>query len=90
MLHIKTAKPKIKKVIVSNNEEFSVGDGIHFILRTGDRDMDCYGIIKDIKKDIFKINHVEIDGERLYHYTLNVKYDQVKNGKIEFADYEYC
>lgn len=73
---------KITKTIISDeNKEFKIGNDIHFLLERNNKTYDCFGIIIDIKEDVFEINSVEIDKMNVSD-ELSIKYSEVKNGII--------
>lgn len=83
-------KVKITKTLISDeNEEFKIGNNIHFKLNRNDKIYDCFGIIIDIKEDAFEIDDVQIDKMNVSD-KLIIKYSEVKDGIIHFTDNGYC
>lgn len=76
---------KITKTIISNGKEFKIGNDIHFYLMRNDKTYDCFGIITEIKEDVFRINSVQLDKMNVYD-ELTIKYSEVKDGILRFAD----
>lgn len=76
---------KITKTIISEDKEFKIGNDIHFYLNRNDKTYDCFGVITDIKEDVFQINKVQLDKMNVSD-ELIIKYSEVRDGVLHFTD----
>lgn len=76
---------KITKTIISGDKEFKIGNDIHFYLNRNDKTYDCFGVITDIKEDVFQINKVQLDKMNVSD-ELIIKYSEVMDGVLHFTD----
>lgn len=76
---------KITKTIISGDKEFKIGNDIHFYLNRNDKTYDCFGVITDIKEDVFQINKVQLDKMNVSD-ELIIKYSEVRDGVLHFTD----
>ena len=76
---------KITKTIISGEKEFKIGNDIHFYLNRNDKTYDCFGVITDIKEDVFQINNVQLDKMNVTD-ELIIKYSEVRDGVLHFTD----
>lgn len=81
---------KITKTLISNEgKEFKVGSDIHFYLERNNKTYDCFGIIADIKEDVFKIDSVQVDKMNVSD-KLIIGFAEVKDGIIHHTDNNWC
>lgn len=76
---------KITKTIISDGKAFKIGNDIHFYLMRNDKTYDCFGIITEIKEDVFQIDSVQLDKMNVSD-ELTIKYSEVKDGILHFTD----
>lgn len=76
---------KITKTIINGDKEFKIGNDIHFYLNRNDKTYDCFGVITDIKEDVFQINKVQLDKMNVSD-ELIIKYSEVRDGVLHFTD----
>lgn len=74
-----------KKLKSDNGIELRVGSDVFFTLCRNEKRYKCIGEITDIEYDFFIIKNVEIDQMRLCD-ELKIKYSEVKNGEMDYAD----